>query len=72
MGQWIGYGILWAHDSTRLNISDSPWMLYEIAMEEDSSDMRRRELDGLLSWNDGRLETCRDRLMSFLSRMALD
>jgi hypothetical protein len=51
MEQWIGYGILWAYDSTRLDNPDSPWILYETAVEEQRSDMGRKEQDGLLSWN---------------------
>ena len=72
MEQWIGYGTLWAFDSTRLDTSDSPWIFYEAAMEEESSDMSRRERDGLLFWNGERLGTCRGLFMLLLSRVALD
>jgi hypothetical protein len=55
MEQWIGYGILWFCGSTRLDIPDSTSTLYEMAMEEESSDSGRREQDGMLSWDEGRL-----------------
>jgi hypothetical protein len=55
MEQWIAHGMLWAYDSTRLDIPDSTSTLYEMAMEEESSDSGRREQDGMLSWDEGRL-----------------
>jgi hypothetical protein len=47
--------MLWAYDSTRLDNPDTPWIVYENAMEEESSDSGRREQDGMLSWDEGRL-----------------
>lgn len=47
--------MLWAYDLTRLDASDSTSTLSENAMEEESSDLGRREQDGMLSWDEGRL-----------------